>query len=596
MLRNPRRTPINLCVIPETDLSALQPILQTHAPHGRTRLLPALHDAQALYGWLPEPVLTQIARALRVPLADVHGVVSFYTMFYNQPVGQKVLRVCTDPTCMTRGGEQTLADAQARAAADPSITVERSTCLGCCNIAPAVNVTFNTSTPAHNRTFTGVHAEQIDAILSDAPLPDVHDYVGGDVCVVTPLCGRGRRHTLAEYEAVGGMRALRGAVGANRAGEAIIAEIKASGLIGRGGAAFPTWIKWDGTAKASGDAKYFVVNADESEPGTFKDRVLLEGDPCRVIEGAILGAYAIGAHKAFFYVRGEYPKVIASLRAALDECRAAGYLGENILGAGWNLDIELRVGAGAYICGEETALLESLEGERGFPRVKPPFPVSNGLFGAPTVIQNVETLAKVPYILTHGAAAFRKFGTEKSTGVKLVCVSGHVARPGVYEIPFGVTLRHLIDNLAGGVTGGELKALLLGGASGTFAGPQHLDTPITFEDLRAAGLALGSGAIMVFNEHTDLRAVLAKIGHFFAHESCGKCYPCQLGSQRQMEILDRVAAGAIRPNDIAVLNDVGWTMTDASLCGLGQTAASAVRSALALWPELTQAAQNGANA
>ena len=579
------------------EVSWLEPILAEHAPHGRTRLLPALQQAQALFGHLPEPVVTRIAVALGVPLADVHGVIGFYTMLYRQPVGATVLRVCVDLSCAAQGGDATLRAACARAglsepgtSADGALTVERSPCLGCCNVAPAVNATFNAKSPARTVTFTHVHANAIDAVLNGSAAESgtlaADDYVGGDVCVVTALCGRGRRHSLTEYEAVGGMRALRDVIGSRWPRERVIAALKESGLIGRGGAAFPTWIKWDGTAKAAGEQKYFVVNADESEPGTFKDRIVLEGDPCRPIEGAIIGAYCIGASKAFIYVRGEYPAAIERLGLALDECRAAGYLGANILGSGFDLDIELRAGAGAYICGEETALLESIEGKRGLPRVKPPFPVTNGLFGKPTVIQNVETLAKVPYILAHGAEAFKRFGTEKSTGTKLVCVSGDVTRPGVYEIPFGVTLRHLINDLCGGVIGGGLRAILLGGAAGAFAVEKHLDTPITFEDLRAAGLTLGSGAVMVFNDTRDLRDLLARLGHFFAHESCGKCYPCQLGTQRQAEILDRVAAGSSRPGDAGALSDVGWTMTDASLCGLGQTAAGAVRSAMALWPEL----------
>ncbi len=579
------------------DVAQLEPILAEHASHGRTRLLPALQQAQALFGYLSEPVVARIANALRVPLADVHGVIGFYTMLYRQPVGATVLRVCADPLCAMQGGDATLRAACALAglsepgtSADGTLTVERSPCLGCCNVAPAVNATFNAQSPARTVTFAHVHADALDSVLNgganESGTHAADDYVGSDVCIVTALCGRGRRHTLTEYEAVGGMRALRDVIGNRWPRERVISALKDSGLMGRGGAAFPTWIKWDGTAKAVGEQKYFVVNADESEPGTFKDRVLLEGDPCRPIEGAIIGAFCIGASKAYVYVRGEYPAAIKRLGLALDECRAAGYLGANILGSGFDLDIELRTGAGAYICGEETALLESIEGKRGLPRVKPPFPVTNGLFGKPTVIQNVETLAKVPYILAHGAAAFKRFGTEKSTGTKLVCVSGDVARPGVYEIPFGVTLRHLIDDLCGGVIGSGLRAILLGGAAGAFAVEKHLDTPITFEDLRAAGLTLGSGAVMVFNDTRDLRDVLARLGHFFAHESCGKCYPCQLGTQRQAEILDRVASGSSRAGDWAALGDVGWTMTDASLCGLGQTAAGAVRSAMALWPEL----------
>ena len=245
----------------------------------------------------------------------------------------------------------------------------------------------------------------------------------------------------------------------------------------------------------------------------------------------------------------------------------------------------MRVGAGAYICGEETALLESIEGKRGFPRVKPPFPVNHGLYGKPTAINNVETLAKVPYILVHGPEAFTSLGTEQSTGPKLMCVSGDVVRPGLYEIHFGITLRRLLEELAGGVVG-DLQAVLIGGAAGAFATPAQLDVKLTFEDLRAAGLTLGSGAIMVFNQTRDLRDILLRLGRFFAHESCGKCYPCQLGTQRQFEILERLAHAAPAPGDRARLEDVGWTMTDASLCGLGQTAASAVLSAMKHWPEL----------
>jgi NADH-quinone oxidoreductase subunit F len=246
----------------------------------------------------------------------------------------------------------------------------------------------------------------------------------------------------------------------------------------------------------------------------------------------------------------------------------------------------VRSGAGAYICGEETALFESIEGKRGFPRVKPPFPTTHGLFGKPTAINNVETLANIPYIFVHGAEAFRKFGTEKSTGPKLFCVSGDVTRPGLYEVPFGVTLRHLIEDLAGGVTGGNLKAILIGGAAGAFATEKDLDVKLTFEDLRVAGLPLGSGVVMIFNHQRDLRDVLLRLGRFFAHESCGKCYPCQLGTQRQYEILQRVARGQSRAGDRDRLSDVGWTMSEASLCGLGQTAASAVLSAMKLWPEM----------
>ncbi|MBI5829271.1 MAG: NAD(P)H-dependent oxidoreductase subunit E [Chloroflexi bacterium] len=560
------------------DLTQLRSALGPLAPQGRTALLPALYAAQSIYGHLPEPAAAEVARTLRVPLADVHGVIDFYSMFYRRPVARTVARVCCDPACALCGADAVLAAAEQ---APGDYAVERSTCLGLCNVGVAVNLTL----PGREISFTHVAPDHVRRVLAGDG-QEAADTVGGDIRVVTQLCGLGRAASLAEYESAGGMAALKKVVGGRAPVATVIDEVKRSGLVGRGGAAFPTGIKWEGAANAPGSEKYFVVNGDESEPGTFKDRVLMEGDPCRIIEGAILGAYAVGASKAYFYIRGEYPTATARVRAAIAECEAAGYLGEGILGSGFSLSMEVRNGAGAYICGEETALFESIEGKRGFPRVKPPFPVTHGLFGKPTAINNVETLTKVPYIVAHGAAAFRQFGTEKSTGPKLFCVSGDVARPGVYEVPFGVTLRHLLNDLAGGVTGGELKAVLFGGAAGAFATAKDLDVKMTFEDLRAAGLPLGSGVVMVFNESRDMRDVLARLGRFFAHESCGKCYPCQLGTQRQHEILDRLAAGQSQPGDAARLTDVGWTMTEASLCGLGQTAASAVLSALRLWPDL----------
>lgn len=579
--------------MPAVDLAELRSVIDPFVPLGRSGLLPALHAAQSLYGWLPEAVCAEVARALNVPLADVHGVIEFYSMFYPEPVGQTIVRLCTDPACSLRGAEAVL-DAACRKAgisapgetsADGAYTVERSPCLGMCNTGVAANVTYRRDGRYHNRSFGHVRAYTLDDVFNAQARP-ADDYVGGDLCIVTALCGRGHTASLIEYEAAGGMRALRSVFGARRSAQDVIDELKRSGLLGRGGAAFPTWIKWEGALNAPSDTKYFVINADESEPGTFKDRILLEGDPCRILEGAIIGAYAIGAHTAYVYIRGEYPTAITCMQRAIEECRAAGYLGENILGTEFSLEVIVRSGAGAYICGEETALFESIEGKRGLPRMKPPFPATFGLFGRPTVINNVETLAKIPYIFTHGADAFARFGTDKSTGPKLFCVSGDVVRPGLYEVPFGVTLRHLIEDLAGGVTGGAFQAALMGGAAGAFATPADLDVRLTFEDLRARGLMLGSGAVMVFNTNRDMRDALLRLGRFFAHESCGKCYPCQLGTQRQYEILQRVARDDVQPGDRQRLEDVAWTMSDASICGLGQSASWAVQSALKLWPEL----------
>lgn len=558
----------------EANLFPLKQAIEPFLPLGRSGLLPALHAAQNLYGWISEPVAAEIAKSLRVPLADVHGVIEFYSLFYNQPTSKRVIRVCTDVACALKGGDGILHHlchqhgiAPGHSKPDLSLTIEPSPCLGLCEHAPAALVA--------NEAETNIDLENNSHELGRPP-SEVH----GSIRLLTGNCGNDTTSLsfYGKYAAL--LRALK------MKPEEIVDEVKASGLFGRGGAAFPTRIKWESVANEKAEQKYIVCNADESEPGTFKDRVLLLDDPHRTIEGMVIAAYAVGASRGYIYIRGEYPYIVPVVENALREARGAGWLGENILGSGFSFDIEIRVGAGAYICGEETALFESIEGKRGFPRVKPPFPTTYGLFGKPTVINNVETLCNIPLIISLGSAAYTRFGTEKSPGPKLFCVSGDVVRAGLYEIPFGETLRELID-MAGGIPNGKkLQAVLLGGAAGAFAGPDHLDTPLTFEDLRAAGFPLGSGVVMVFDETRDLRDTLRRLGHFFAHESCGKCYPCQMGTQRQKEILDRIAEGKVLAGDFLRLQDVGWTMTDASLCGLGQTAASAVLSAMKLWPEL----------
>ena len=551
----------------EIDLIPLKKELPKFIPFGRSGLLPALHAAQKLYGWLPQEVAAEIAKSLRVPLADVHGVIEFYSLFYNEPVGRNFIRVCTDQACALKGAENLLVNLckhydvePGQTTEDLSLTIERSPCLGLCEQAPAALVDDDAQT-------------NITPKFQSYDLGIPRSIVYGSIRELTANCGNGTT-TLAKYgEYPAYQKALK------MKPEDVITEIKSSGLVGRGGAAFPTGIKWEGAAKAEGLQKYIVCNADESEPGTFKDRILLLEDPHRTIEGMCIAAHAIGASKGYIYIRAEYPYIIPVLEKALNEAREAGYLG-------LYFDIEIRVGAGAYICGEETALFESIEGKRGFPRVKPPFPTTNGLFDKPTVINNVETLCNVPLIISKGALKYRKIGTEKSPGTKLFCVSGDVVKPGLYEIPFGTTLRELLK-MAGGVVGKKsLKAILFGGAAGAFATPEHLNVKMTFEDLRAAGLPLGSGVVMVFDETREIRDALKRLGKFFAHESCGKCYPCQMGTQRQMEILDRVASGGVLSGDFFRLEDVGWTMTESSLCGLGQTAASAVLSAMKLWPEL----------
>ncbi len=386
--------------------------------------------------------------------------------------------------------------------------------------------------------------------------------------------------SLTDYEAHGGFQALARAVelGPDR----VVALMEEAKLLGRGGAAFPAGIKWRAVHNAEGP-KFVVANADESEPGTFKDRVLMEGDPYALIEAVILAGYATGAGKGFIYVRGEYALAYERLRHALARCYEAGYLGKDILGSGFEFHLELRQGAGAYICGAETALFESIEGKRGYPRLKPPFPTEAGLFGRPTLINNVESLINALHIVLRGPDWFNSIGPADSPGPKLYSLSGRVQRPGLVEAPMGITLRELIEEYGGGVSGsGEFQAALVGGAAGTFLGPDQLDTPLDFRSLAQIGAALGSGAIIVFDTSVDLMAVLERIAAFFAHESCGKCYPCQLGTMRQRDIIRRMVAERGRPGDLQLLHDIGQTMRDASICGLGQTASNAILSAFEL--------------
>jgi NADH-quinone oxidoreductase subunit F len=554
-----------------SNTHSLQLFLGEHSHKGRSALLPALHYAQKAYGFISAGTAAEIGRSLGVPLADVYGVIDFYSLLTTQPVGPS-LKVCADPICALAGGEHILSGGLQQ----QGYQVERVSCLGLCNHAPALLANDIFPLRGSPKRMEALYFEEHELL---------EDYIGGPLQLLTARCRQPGSADLADYRSNGGYQALAKALSLPPA--EIIAEVKASGLLGRGGAAFPAGTKWEAVQAAPGPVKYVVCNADEAEPGSFKDRILLEKDPHRTLEGMLIAAFAVGAQYGYIYIRGEYPRALAALEKAVEEAHLAGLLGENILGSPFHFDLEIRQGGGAYICGEETALFESIEGKRGFPRVKPPFPTTHGLFGMPTLINNVETLCNVPLILARGADEYRRTGTTRSTGPKLFCVSGDVVQPGLYEVPFGISLRELIYDLAGGISGGAgLGAILLGGAAGSFAVEADLDVPLSFEHLRAAGLSLGSGAVMVFDDRRDLRWVLKRIAHFFADESCGKCYPCQIGTQRQYEILGRVAVGQTLPGDFQRLEDVGWTMTDASLCGLGQTAALAVLSALKRFPHL----------
>ncbi len=568
----------------------------------RDLLIPALHAVQSRVGWISQPALNYISRRLTVPPAEAYGVATFYALFATKARPPIVAHVCDDIACRLAGADRVTADLgrsigpAGAPSADGTTTWLPSPCLGLCERAPAVMFTI-AGESSRTEVAAPVDAVGVAGRLAAWAAGDANNGInadgiessgGGPASVAASVPQAGRRGlrllrrvgvvdptSLDAYRASGGFRALERARTIGR--QAVIEEITASGLVGRGGAAFPTGRKWAAVAAQPAEPHFLVCNADESEPGTFKDRILMEHDPFAVVEAMAIEAFAVGAEKAYLYIRGEYPMAEARMANAIAASSDAGLMGD--------LDIELRRGAGAYICGEETALFESIEGKRGEPRNKPPFPVEVGLFGKPTAVNNVETLVNVLLILADngGPDLYRAIGTEGSTGPKLFCLSGNVARPGVYEVEFGTTLRELLDE-AGGVPGGRpIKAILLGGAAGVFVGPDALDVPLTFEATRAIGATLGSGVVMVFDETADMVGALRRIAQFFRDESCGQCVPCRVGTVRQEELLARLAAAAPlgdRATEIRLLGEIGQAMRDASICGLGQTASSAIESAM----------------
>jgi len=576
----------------------------------RTMLLPALHALQSRVGWISEGGLGYVCRRLEVPPAEAYGVASFYAMFSTEPRPRGVIHVCDDIACRVNGSEGVCAEFE-RNVGPPGERWLRSPCLGMCERAPA-SLHQSVGEHAFDMPFAPLEGGNLTALTKGGGWTTTREIGAGS----TPLLGRNtakdgvrllRRMdeyqndrlgaatavaetgrvpswdpTLDRYRAHGGYEALRRAVALGP--EGVIREVKDAKLLGRGGAAFPTGVKWEAVAKQPVRPHYFVCNADESEPGTFKDRVMMENDPYAVIEALTIAGYATGSEQGYLYVRGEYPVAHERLRAAIDECRARGLLGDDVMGEGFRFDVDLRRGAGAYICGEETALFNSIEGLRGEPRNKPPFPVERGLFGKPTGINNIETLLNVLEILRIGGPAYAQTGTPDSTGTRLFCLSGCVERPGLYEVEMGTTLRELLA-MAGGVRGGRaLQAILLGGAAGSFVTEDDLDLRLTFEDARAAGVSLGSGVVMVFDDTVDLVDIVLRIAAFFRDESCGQCVPCRVGTVRQEEAIRRLAQErprGSREQEVALLDEIAQVMRDASICGLGQTAASAVQSAIA---------------
>ncbi len=555
----------------------------------RHLLLPTLHALQGRIGWISPGALNYLCERLLVPPAEAYGVATFYALLATEAQPPTIVHVCDDIACKARGADALCAalEVQFGPAGEPNdvgrAAWKRSPCLGLCEKAPAA-LCQRAGVGQEDFSLAPVDAPQALAALQenviDGRMP------GGS----TPQTGQSGLQLLARignsdpvsldaYRARGGYAALRRALEIGPS--SVIRELADAKLTGRGGAAFPTHIKWKAVSEAPARPHYVICNADESEPGTFKDRVLMEEDPYAVIESLTIAGYACGAERGYIYIRGEYPEATRRLENAIEQARARGLLGTDIMARGVRFDIEIRRGAGAYICGEETALLNSIEGRRGEPRNKPPFPVLVGLFGKPTAINNVETLINVLPILLAGGAAYAGAEGSPALETRLFCLSGCVERPGVYEIGSGATLGDALA-LAGGVRGRRpLKAVLLGGAAGVFVGPDELQIPLTLEGARAAKATLGSGVIMAFDDTVDMGAILLRIAAFFRDESCGQCVPCRVGTVRQEEALYRLISAAGAPDrELALLDELDLVMRDASICGLGQTASSAILSAI----------------
>jgi NADH-quinone oxidoreductase subunit F len=526
-------------------------------------LLPLLHALHDRDGYLSEEALRGVARALRIPIADLFATVTFYHHFSRAPGGLHAPRVCTGPVCRSRGSAALL-DGLEGATSMP--------CSGRCDEPIPVLRGHDTLVASPSGT--------LERKPSPLPPPPA---VGARECVFEEIRTPGRS-SLEGYRRTGGYAALEAAVKAPA--EALLTILEGSGLTGRGGAGFPTGRKWRAVAEAPGHPKTIVCNADEGEPGCFKDRCLLDHDPHAVLEGMILAAYATGAPRGFIYLRYEYPETMDILAHAIAEAREAGLLGRDILGAGLDFELYVRRGAGAYICGEEGALLNSLEGKHPFPRNRPPYPVTHGFEGLPTVVNNVETLASVPPIVRQGAGWYRGLGRGEHAGTKVISLSGDIRHPGNYEVPIGFPLLELIHEVAGGPGEGRtVQAVTMAGLSGGFLAAPDLDVTLDEPSIRAKGSFLGAGGIMVFDDTRDMVDVAHQAMSFFAHESCGKCFPCRIGTQRLMERLGGEAGPGELSAWIEEVDDLGATMMQTSACGLGTAAPLITNSLLKYFPE-----------
>jgi len=550
----------------------------------RAAMLPLLWLVQENQGYISREAELWVGERLAVSRSQVREVVSFYNMFHTEPVGRREIRVCTSLPCLLRGSGEIMRKVQEHLQVAPGettaggeVTLTEVECLCACEMSPMCQLDETFQGPldeqALERVLTAAMAGPGEAIT----LPEPEPHISSDGPVLSTRFKDPEGTWLEDYVADGGYQAARNVL-SSMTPDDVIQQVLDANLRGLGGAGFPAGRKWSFVPKDSSKPRYLVVNADECEPGTFKDRYIMERDPHALLEGMIISAFAIGSHKAYVYIRGEYFRSAQRLQRAIDEAYREGWLGTDIQGTGFDLDVVVHRGAGAYICGEETALLTSLEGGKGFPRLKPPFPAISGLFQCPTIVNNVETLACVPFIFSQGAERFAEIGSERQGGTRLFCVSGHVEQPGVYEEPVTITLRELIEK-AGGVRGGrKLKAVIPGGISAKILTADEIDVAMDFDSLLAAGTMAGSGGVIVMDETTCMVEALDSASKFFADESCGQCSPCREGTGWIHRILQRIIQGRGSLKDLDDLLGIAGDMEGKTICVFADAAAWPVQS------------------
>jgi NADH:ubiquinone oxidoreductase subunit F (NADH-binding)/NADH:ubiquinone oxidoreductase subunit E len=546
-------------------------------------LLPALHAVQSLCGnWLPMEALQQVSREMDLPYPYLYGVLSFYTMFSTQPRGKYLIRLCESPPCHVMGVDNLLDALKAElgikageTTPDGLFTLEHTACLGVCEVAPAMQineVVHGKLTPERVKNILADYRagkapdytkiRRTTNALSDYPASPDEVTLLQNVDQIDPM-------SIDDYVAKGGYEALKKAV-TTMTDEEVVNVVKDSGLRGRGGAGFPTGLKWSFTRPSPIFPKFIVCNADEGEPGTIKDRYLMEGDPHRVLEGMAITGFAVGANQGYIYCRGEYYLSMHRLQNAIDQALERGFLGDKLFGTDFSFHIQIQTGGGSYVCGEETALIESIQGERGNPRVKPPFPGQVGVWYKPTIVNNVESLASVPDIVMKGADWYKAKGTEDSKGTKILQVVGHVNKPGIVEANLGMPLRQLIETYGGGVRNGRtIKGLQPGGAASGFILPDHLDTPLEYAAMSKVEGALGSGTMLVLDDTTCIVDLVKCLLYFFQHESCGFCLPCRRGTRVLYEMCCKVIEGNATEADLDRMLTLAKSMVDSANCALG---------------------------